>query len=72
MGTVHGRDEGDAAVAAVAEQLAVSLTTAGLQRMHARALAAFLFSDRDTLTAGQLADQLGASAGSISAAITML
>lgn len=59
-------------VAAVAEQLAMSLTEAGLQRMHARVLAAFLFSDRDTMTAHQLAQQLGASAGSISAAITML
>ncbi|MEJ3655104.1 MarR family transcriptional regulator [Actinomycetes bacterium KLBMP 9759] len=59
-------------MAAVAEQLAMSLSAAGLQRMHARVLAAFLFSDDDTLTAHRLAEQLGASAGSISAAITML
>ena len=56
----------------VAERLAVTLTQHGLQRMHARVLAAFLFSDQDTVTARELAAQLGASAGSISAAIAML
>lgn len=65
-------DAEPAVAAQLAEQLAVSLTAAGLQRMHARVLAAFLFSDQDTVTARELADRLGASAGSISAAITML
>jgi hypothetical protein len=40
--------------------------------MHARVLAAFLFSGQDTVTARELALHLGASAGSISAAVTML
>ncbi|WP_258948418.1 helix-turn-helix domain-containing protein [Lentzea californiensis] len=31
-----------------------------------RALAAFLFAEKDTLTAGDLADELGVSAGSVS------
>ena len=35
-------------------------------------LAAFLFSDRDSVTASELGEQLGASAGSISGAIKML
>src|SRR6185312_10830884 len=58
--------------AEMAERLALALSEAGLQRMVARVLAAFLFSDRESLTAGDLGEQLGASAGSISGAITML
>lgn len=58
--------------AEVAERLALALAEAGLQRMVARVLSAFLFSDRESLTAGQLGEQLGASAGSISGAVTML
>lgn len=54
------------------ERLAVALTQAGMQRMIARTLAAFLFTDRETVTASELGRQLGASSGSISAAITML
>ncbi|MCO1660577.1 GbsR/MarR family transcriptional regulator [Pseudonocardia humida] len=54
------------------EHLALALTQAGMQRMIARTLAAFLFSDRESVTAGELGRQLGASAGSISGAITML
>lgn len=56
----------------VGERLALALNQAGMQRMIARVLAAFLFSDRDSVTAGELGEQLGASAGSISGAIKML
>jgi DNA-binding transcriptional regulator GbsR (MarR family) len=56
----------------VAERLALALNQNGMQRMVARVLAAFLFSDRDSVTAAELGEQLGASAGSISGAITML
>lgn len=56
----------------VAERLALALNRAGLQRMTARVLAAFLFSDQESVTAGDLASQLGASSGSMSAAIGML
>ena len=56
----------------VGERLALALNQAGMQRMVARVLAAFLFSDRQSVTAGELAEQLDASAGSISAAIKML
>ena len=54
------------------EQLALTLTRHGLQRMTARVLAALLFSDADTITAGEIAAQLNASAGSVSTAIKML
>jgi hypothetical protein len=63
-------DDGQAAE--VAERLALALNQAGMQRMVARVLAAFLFSERETVTAAELGEQLGASAGSISGAITML
>lgn len=55
-----------------AEHLALALVAAGMQRMGARALAAFLFSDKESLTAGDLAEELGVSAGSVSGAIKMV
>lgn len=55
-----------------AESLALALVGAGMQRMAARALAAFLFSDKESLTAGDLAEELGVSAGSVSGAIKMV
>jgi DNA-binding transcriptional regulator GbsR (MarR family) len=69
--TSSGAAAGDPAVD-IAERLALALNQAGMQRMIARVLAAFLFSDRDSVTAGELGRQLGASAGSISGAIKML
>ncbi len=56
----------------VGERLALALNQAGMQRMIARTLAAFLFTDRESVTAGELGRQLVASAVSISGAITML
>ena len=56
----------------VAEQLALVLTTHGLQRMTARVLATLLFTEQQTMTMGELADRLQASAGAISGAIKML
>jgi DNA-binding transcriptional regulator GbsR (MarR family) len=55
-----------------AERLALALTRAGLQRMTARLLAAFLFTDQPGLTMGDLADDLGVSPGSVSAGIKTL
>jgi MarR family len=43
-----------------------------LQRMTARLLAAFLFTDQPGLTMGDLADDLGVSPGSVSAGIKTL
>jgi hypothetical protein len=54
------------------ERLALALSQAGMQRAIARTLSAFLFTDHESVTAGELGRQLGASSGSISGAITML
>ncbi|MFS8103906.1 MarR family transcriptional regulator [Lentzea alba] len=54
------------------EHLALTLVGAGMQRMAARTLAAFLFTDEQSLTAGDLTEELGASAGSVSGAIKMI
>jgi DNA-binding MarR family transcriptional regulator len=55
-----------------AEALALVLSGHGLQRMTSRVLAALLFTEQPTLTAGDLAARLQASAGAISAAVKML
>ena len=55
-----------------AEQLALVLASHGLQRMTARVLAALLFTEQQTMTMGELADQLRASSGAISGATKML
>lgn len=52
-----------------AEHLALTLVGAGMQRMAARVLAAFLFTDELSLTAGDLGEELRASAGSVSGAV---
>lgn len=55
-----------------AEQLAVVLTSHGLQRMTARVLAALLFTAQASMTMGELAERLQASSGAISGALKML
>jgi DNA-binding MarR family transcriptional regulator len=55
-----------------AEQLAVVLTNNGLQRMTARVLATLLFTEQSSVTMGELAETLNASAGAISGALKML
>ncbi|MEV0714423.1 MarR family transcriptional regulator [Asanoa sp. NPDC050611] len=55
-----------------AERLALALTEGGMQRMTARVLAALLFTDQETMTAGDLAETVGTSSGSVSAAVKSL
>ncbi len=55
-----------------AEQLALMLTTHGMQRMTARVLAALLFSEEPTMTSSELSEQLQASSGAISTSVRML
>ena len=55
-----------------AEELAVVLTSHGLQRMTARVLATLLFTEQSSVTMGELAETLDASAGAISGALKML
>lgn len=56
----------------VAEELALVLSTHGMQRMTARVLAALLFTEQPTMTAGELGERLQASSGAVSGAIKML
>jgi DNA-binding transcriptional regulator GbsR (MarR family) len=51
------------------EQLALVLTDHGMQRMNARVLAALLTTERETLTQGELAEELEVAAGSVSGAV---
>jgi DNA-binding MarR family transcriptional regulator len=55
-----------------AERLALMLTSHGLQRMTARVLATLLFTEHSSMTMADLADELQASAGSISGSLKML
>jgi DNA-binding transcriptional regulator GbsR (MarR family) len=55
-----------------AEELALVLANHGLQRMTARVLATLLFTEQPTMTMGELAERLQASAGAISGAVKML
>lgn len=55
-----------------AEELALVLTSHGLQRMTARVLATLLFTAQPTLTMAELAETLNASAGAVSGALKML
>ncbi|MEU6072747.1 MarR family transcriptional regulator [Micromonospora sp. NPDC047074] len=55
-----------------AEHLALALTQGGMQRMTARVLAALLFTEQDTLTAGEITESLTISSGSVSTALKSL
>lgn len=55
-----------------AEELALTLTRNGLQRMTARVLSALLFTDQESITAGEIGGRLGASASSVSTALRSL
>lgn len=55
-----------------AEQLALVLSSHGMQKMTARVLATLLFSDQPSVTMADLAETLQASAGSISGSLKML
>ncbi|SCL69681.1 MarR family protein [Micromonospora peucetia] len=55
-----------------AEHLALALTQGGRQRMTARVLAALLFTEQDTLTAGEITELLIISSGSVSTALKSL
>lgn len=55
-----------------AERLALVLTSNGMQRMTARVMAALLFADQETVTAGELAEWLVISPGTVSTALKAL
>lgn len=55
-----------------AERLALVLAGQGLQRMTARVLVALVFTEQSSVTMSELAEELQASAGSISGALKNL
>jgi DNA-binding transcriptional regulator GbsR (MarR family) len=55
-----------------AERLALTMSEGGLQRMAARTLSVFLFTDAETVTMGEIGDRLDASAGAVSGAVKAL
>jgi DNA-binding transcriptional regulator GbsR (MarR family) len=55
-----------------AERLALFFMQFGLQRMVARVWAAVLFAEEETITAGEIAERLGVSAGAVSGAVKTL
>ena len=59
-------------LAEIAERMALVLTDLSMQRMTARVMSAFMFTEEPALTSGDLCDQLGASAGAVSMAIKTL
>jgi DNA-binding transcriptional regulator GbsR (MarR family) len=57
---------------AAAERMALALAQGGMQKATARVMAAFLFAETESVTAPELAEQLGISSGAVSGAIKML
>ncbi|GIE78435.1 hypothetical protein Aph02nite_43850 [Actinoplanes philippinensis] len=57
---------------AAAERFALTLSQYGLQRMTARVMAALLFTQQPTMTAGEISEQLGVSSGAMSGALKTL
>ena len=55
-----------------AERFALTLSQYGLQRMTARVMAALLFTQQETMTAGEIGAQLGVSSGAMSGALRNL
>ena len=55
-----------------AERLALTLTSGGMQRTTARVMCALLFAEQETVTAGELAEWLTISPGTVSTAIKSL
>jgi DNA-binding transcriptional regulator GbsR (MarR family) len=55
-----------------AERLALTLSEGGMQRMTARVLAALLFAEQETVTAGELGERLKISPGTVSTSVKAL
>ncbi|HEY3682416.1 MAG TPA: MarR family transcriptional regulator [Streptosporangiaceae bacterium] len=59
-------------LAEVSERMALLLTDLSMQRMTARVMSAFVFTEEPALTSGELCERLHASAGAVSMAIKTL
>jgi DNA-binding transcriptional regulator GbsR (MarR family) len=55
-----------------AERLALTLAAGGMQRMTARVMCALLFAEQESVTAGELAERLAISPGTVSTAVKSL
>ncbi|MFI7014466.1 GbsR/MarR family transcriptional regulator [Streptomyces sp. NPDC050164] len=55
-----------------AEKLALTLAQNGMQKTTARVMTALLFTERDTMTAADLCEELSISSGAVSTAIKQL
>jgi DNA-binding transcriptional regulator GbsR (MarR family) len=67
-----GRQEADSELRAMAERLALSFSEGGMQKSMARVMTALLFTQKETMTAGDLCEELQVSSGAISGAIKQL
>ncbi|GAA4908496.1 GbsR/MarR family transcriptional regulator [Streptomyces coeruleoprunus] len=67
-----GQDPGGEAVGRFVERFAGELTQAGMQRMASRVFAALLVSERGSMTAAELAEQLKVSPAAVSGAVRYL
>ncbi|MFG3193404.1 GbsR/MarR family transcriptional regulator [Streptomyces omiyaensis] len=65
-------EDTDARLRESAEKLALTLSQSGMQKTTARVMTALLFSQRQTMTAGDLCDALKISSGAVSGAVNQL
>ncbi|MEV8129111.1 MarR family transcriptional regulator [Streptomyces sp. NPDC085944] len=65
-------DQNDTELRDAAEKLALSLADSGMQRTMARVMTALLYTQQETMTAGDLCEQLQISSGAVSGAVKQL
>lgn len=65
-------EDTDATLLASAEKLALTLSQSGMQKTTARVMTALLYSQQETMTAGDLCDVLQISSGAVSGAVKQL
>jgi DNA-binding transcriptional regulator GbsR (MarR family) len=56
----------------LAENFALTMTQGGMQKSTARVLSALLFTQQESMTAGDLCEELGISSGAVSGAVKQL
>jgi len=65
-------DDKDTRLREAAEKLALTLAQGGMQKTTARVMTALLFSRQETMTAGELCEELQISSGAVSGAVKQL
>ncbi|GGZ21259.1 GbsR/MarR family transcriptional regulator [Streptomyces poonensis] len=69
---MDGTDDKDVRLRESAEKLALTLSQSGMQKTTARVMTALLFSQQETMTAGDLCEVLKISSGAVSGAVNQL